>query len=332
MDYLASPLRHLAVVREWMSHNGAEGNVNPFSFVLSIRQKNRRIAFAPKFVFRHEGRLAYTEQFRDEESVFVGWMPYPVKRWDVSADKLQFKDLMLTAGLRVPEGIDPGAAANDYIVKRRRGSFGQDMAGPYEKDRSQVLNPEQFAEAFIDGRSAKAWYWAGILVAVEIIDRPYIQADGLRTLASIANTPRGSFDHRYSIEKSAEFIEYQGFSASNVSEKGRRIFLDYRHASIFDRVAKSDRNVLDTLSAELRRQFVDAGGVCAEHIAGIDSRERLFTLDAVVDASNVAWFLEINSNPMVHPKAYPLMLQSIFGRESRATNGRDVAIAGKVPA
>lgn len=38
----------------------------------------------------------------------------------------------------------------------------------------------------------------------------------------------------------------------------------------------------------------------------------LFTLDAMVDAQDHVWLLEMNSNPMVHPDAYPVMMTRLY--------------------
>lgn len=51
---------------------------------------------------------------------------------------------------------------------------------------------------------------------------------------------------------------------------------------------------------------------------GIDESLRqnsVFTLDAVIDADDRVWLLEMNSHPMIHPNVYPLMLASVFADE-----------------
>ena len=54
--------------------------------------------------------------------------------------------------------------------------------------------------------------------------------------------------------------------------------------------------------------------------------DTLITLDAVVDANDKVWFLEINSNPAVHPDAYPALLKGAFERAARIAIERNQSI------
>ena len=48
----------------------------------------------------------------------------------------------------------------------------------------------------------------------------------------------------------------------------------------------------------------------------------MFALDAIVDQEGQAWFLEMNSNPMVHPDLYGAMIASGLTAEKQLDASR----------
>lgn len=285
------------------------------TFRLSLAANGREVLLYPRFVGEHAGRIAYFEYFAGDRG-FVGWLPYQLRHWQLAGDKLSFKRVAQNRGLRVPAGWREGPPrADDFIVKLVRGSFGRDMRGPFgpKHPYEGELADAAFFEQFIKGRSAKAWFWNSTLVALEIIEPPMIFGDGVRTLREIAETRRGSFDLELSLDSSDDILRWQGLSADCVAEPGREVMLDYRYATPFDRNVVIDRNVLSKVDQRLRRQFEMAGRVLHEEIDAAVREDTMFTLDAVVDAHERVWFLEMNSHPMIHPAVYGPMLDSLFG-------------------
>ena len=57
-------------------------------------------------------------------------------------------------------------------------------------------------------------------------------------------------------------------------------------------------------------------------------RNSVFTLDAVIDADDRVWLLEMNSHPMIHPNVYPPMLDSVFQDEPVLDDGPALQIEG----
>ncbi|WZB76155.1 hypothetical protein WJ972_09910 [Achromobacter insuavis] len=55
-------------------------------------------------------------------------------------------------------------------------------------------------------------------------------------------------------------------------------------------------------------------------------RNSVFTLDAVIDADDRVWLLEMNSHPMIHPNVYPPMLDSVFQDEPETEDGPTLEI------
>jgi D-alanine-D-alanine ligase-like ATP-grasp enzyme len=48
-------------------------------------------------------------------------------------------------------------------------------------------------------------------------------------------------------------------------------------------------------------------------------------VDAIVDGEERIWTLEMNSNPAIHPYAYPVMLDSLFAARKEAIPGEALA-------
>ena len=68
---------------------------------LGVRRGSRVIEFAAQYVgHRPDGTLGYFSEVGPACIGFVGWLPYPVQRWDLSTSKLAFKDAMRGAGVR----------------------------------------------------------------------------------------------------------------------------------------------------------------------------------------------------------------------------------------
>ena len=74
-----------------------------------------------------------------------------------------------------------------------------------------------------------------------------------------------------------------------------------------------NENVLESVrGTPLGAQFERAGRDMRASIPEHTRDGTVFTLDAVVDAQDRAWFLEMNSHPMVHPDTYAAMFRSSF--------------------
>lgn len=292
------------------------------SFVLTIQLGEREARMSPRFVGEHNGSLSYFSEYRGEGN-FIGWLPYGMKRWDISTDKRLFKQYALNAGLRVPAiwSADEPVGV-DFIIKPAVGSFGVGIRGPYgsrnmpEDDFN--LRDGEFFEQFINGRSAKAWYWNGAMQVLEVLDAPHLIADGKRSLQEIAAQRRGNFDPDIYLDSSLGVLAYQGYTPSSVPPEGARVALDFRYLSPYDPVNLDNRNVLSSVSASVSAQFGFAGPTLYRGIDEEVQQNSIFTVDAVVDSADRVWFLEMNSHPMVHPDVYPAMLDSVF----RDRNGK----------
>lgn len=321
MYYLFRPIKHLHPIREWALANGAEMLIAPETFEMTIRFEGRRVVLIPRFVREHQGRTIYQRDFTGEGD-FIGWMPYPVKSWPISTDKTLFKDYALANGLRVTASWTEGPPlAADYIIKPAIGSFGVGIRGPFgplAPLSDEIALPEKsFCEQFIRGRSAKAWFWNGEPVALEVLTPPQMIGDGRRTLREIAAQIRGNFDLKMNLDESIQILAWQGYHPDEIVPDGVNVMLDFRYLTPHDRVTLKNRNVWDQTPAEITAQFCYAGPLLYRGIPGAIRRNSVFTLDAVIDDDDRVWLLEMNSHPMIHPNVYPAMLASMFADDAR---------------
>jgi len=316
MYYLFRPIKHLTPIREWALARGADLLIAPETFELTIIFSGRRVVMIPRFVREYDGRTIYQRDFA-EDGDFIGWMPYPVKSWPLSTDKTLFKEYALNNGLRVTASWSNGEPLSpDFIIKPAIGSFGVGIRGPFGPlaplNDEIALREGEFCEQFIRGRSAKAWFWNGEPVALEILSPPQITGDGRRTLREIATQPRGNFDLVMNLDDSVQILAWQGYQLDDVIPQGVHVMLDFRYLTPHDRVTLKNRDVWDKTSPQIAAQFCYAGPVLQRGISESVRPNSVFTLDAVIDEDDKVWLLEMNSHPMIHPNVYPRMLASIF--------------------
>ena len=322
MHYLFRPIKHLYPIREWALERGAEMRLSPETYEMSLRINDRKVVLIPRFVREEEGRIVYHRDMSADGN-FIGWMPYAVKSWSLSNDKRHFKDYAVANGLRVTANWTEGThLAPDYIVKPAVGSFGIGIRGPFGPlaplDADVELAEGEFYEQFIRGRSAKAWCWNGRPVALEVLTPPMITGDGRRSLRQIAAQPRGNFDVALNLEESVQILAWQGVDLDSVLPAGTEVMLDYRYMTPYDRVTVTNRNVWRSVSPEIAGQFSYAAQLLYRGIDAAVQRNSVFTLDAVIDAEDRVWLLEMNSHPMIHPSVYPHMLASVFDDEAQS--------------
>ncbi|WP_296225158.1 hypothetical protein [Ralstonia sp. UBA689] len=99
-----------------------------------------------------------------------------------------FKQYCLEAGVRTPPVGDAELdGLMNFIIKPRRSLFSDGIRGSL---RPNALNRElcgdgDVREAFISGKIVKAWYWHGVIVAVEVMDFPVVYGDGMRSIGQI---------------------------------------------------------------------------------------------------------------------------------------------------
>ena len=142
---------------------------------------------------------------------------------------------------------------------------------------------------------------------------PTVTGDGLRTLRQLIKrikVPHVDCDW----QECQAIAEYQGLSLDAVVPNGRRALVEFRYQSLLHPVATDfpNANVLAKFAGTpLMHQLRRGGEVFWRGIPEGVRQNTLFTVDGILDRTGVARFVEINSNPAVHPDAYLPMLEGL---------------------
>jgi hypothetical protein len=310
-------LEHAKSVAAWALANDARAFVDLDGLKLGVRRGSRVIEFAAQYVgHRPDGSLGYFSQVGPACIGFVGWLPYPVQRWDLSTSKLAFKDAMRHAGVQVPAGwTDLRAVDEAFIVKRDRSAFGYGIRGPFAaaaaRDAGFHLRDGEFAEAFKTSRIARAWYWAGAAAVLEVFAMPCVLGDGQSSVESLLRKRLGA-----EVELPTgtdEIARWQGFDLRRVPAAGQSLIADFRYVSPFNPTLYENSNRWAELcETSVGSAFADAGQRVWTLIPDAPSQPKAFVLDAIVDDADRVWFLEVNSNAQLHPDLYGPMLDGLF--------------------
>jgi hypothetical protein len=317
MFFMTGLLNHLKRVQAYVVEAGGEASVDARDLSLEVTIGSQTRRFLPQFTQWRDGRRSYTPTFSAEVRAFIGWRPYAARRWAATAEKLAFKEYAQAADIRVPAcWREPSADVRRFLVKQSQSSFGDKIRGPFERldqaNPHHALKQGDYYEAFVPGRIAKAWYLDGELVCLELRPPPFVVGDGHATILALAAKCNPLPIDEQAL---AWIVGAQGKRLDNVLEEGRRIVVDFKYASPFDSWTFDNENVLATVQdTDVGMQLKHAGRGLLTAIPPDMRHDTLITLDAVVDAEDRAWFLEMNSNPMVHPDIYPALLKSAFAR------------------
>lgn len=319
MVYRTNLLYHVKVVNECLPRFRLEAQLNLQDLRLTVRGRNRYYLLAPQFLKPTPAGVSYSPFFDNDVVGFIGWLPYFNKRWPTGSDKFAFKAFCEAQGLRTPQySRRSGDAVRDVLIKRTNSSFGMGFRGPFASidagTSTHQISQHEYYERFIEGRIAKAWYWEDRLACMELRDMPAVSGDGRATLYELvqrATVPPQQPPARSEVEGLAR---YQGFLLDDVVPAGKRLIADFRYSSGLIPLNRVNQNALDKhKDTRIGRQLAEAGRTL---FAGIPADVRtgtLYSVDAIVDASDDVWFLEMNCNPAVHPDCYHSMLEGLFG-------------------
>ncbi|USX18319.1 hypothetical protein NHH82_20910 [Oxalobacteraceae bacterium OTU3REALA1] len=328
-------LHHFLWLRAALGAAGAEAILDFDSFDVLVRRGPRQWALYPKFLTGAAGAQRYSAAPAPDAAAFAGWLPYRHKHWPLAADKLAFKRYARETLLPVPEyATDPDAALRDVIVKRANASFGAAIAGPFRASAERRLDPAhgEFYERYIEGKILKIWYWEGRPLCLEMDAMPSVRGDGGASIGELIlrraslHQALGAEQRRALLDGCAALLRYHGATVDDVPARGRRQTVEFRYGSTL--LHPRARTLVDlrgggaepgaqaggtaALAAPLLELLRTAGVRLREAIPAGIRRHTLFTVDAVLDADERAWLLEMNSNPAVHPLAYPAIAASVL--------------------
>lgn len=311
-------LEHTKAVGLWAQARGARATVDAASFALHVRQGERALTLHPQFVGKRDGhKLVYFDAADRFAVGFVGWLPYKPLAWDISLSKLAFKAAARDVDIATPaHWADTATVSAPCLVKRERGAFGYGMRGPFRASEAARLSLAEgdYLEEFKWGRIARAWYWSGRLAVLELFEMPRITGDGRSSCTQLLEGAGAD-----NADDSAPLLALQGMALAEVPAAGQSLVCDYRYVSPFNPTVYANSNLLPRLAGTpLAQRFADAGQRLWPRIPGPPGRQIGFVLDAIVDAQDQPWFLEVNSNAQGHPDLYAAMLDGLFAPPATA--------------
>ena len=318
LRFKTSLLEHAKAVGAWAQRNAARTVIDAVDLSLSIRFESREFRLHPQFVGRRDGKQLVYFDVPDQFAIgFVGWLPYKPQAWDISLSKLDFKAAARDLDIPTPaHWRGPEAVSAPFLVKRERGAFGYGMRGPFKASEARrlALADGEYCEEFKWGRIARAWYWCGRLAVLEVFPMPAITGDGATSYEALLKHTGLDLPPDF-----ANVARLQGVEPADVPTAGRRIVCDYRYVSPFNPTLYENSNLLPRLAGTpLAQRFGEAGERLWPRIPGPPGRQVGFVLDAIVDAQDQPWFLEVNSNPQWHPDIYAPMLDALCGLQGAA--------------
>jgi len=331
---ISTVLDHFRTVMQWATANDAEAQLDMRTFELRLQRQGAGFRLHPMFPARVGGQFVHSQVLTEHAVGFGGWLPYRpyTSRW--STDKLLFKRDAAAQGIRVPTqwklGEQPDA---DFILKRSEGSFGYDISGPYQAGTpiTDAVQPnlvagrgQAFPEQFIAGRMAKIWFWGSQPFFAHVQDYPVVQADGVHTAIALAKA-RIAQDIGAAGLVSDEIVRstlrFQSIDPDGVPENGRAFWIDFRYGRTFEDRRKSvDVNGLPDLLQSSSFQLNEMGEFAAQILQQTASVPLMCSVDAVVDAEQRLWWLEMNTNSILPHQGYELILSTLFElRADRST-------------
>src|SRR5882724_7597619 len=189
--YQAILTAHCCKISEALTVVGGTAELDFDTFRLTITGPGKYFEFVPEFAWGAGDYLKYESSITPEVEVFTGWRLVPRTDWDLTLDKLKFKNFCEHSGLRTPPLVADARVAGGAIVKeaRRRAARGR-ILGPMAVDEALRIaaasGRELYAEKLIDGDTIRAWYWNGILACIERRPHPRVIGDGDLTVRALA--------------------------------------------------------------------------------------------------------------------------------------------------
>jgi hypothetical protein len=312
-------LTHLKLIKAYLLSRNGQANLDVGSCILEIRIGNQIKKFQPQFViYTPDGRSAYTSNFTMEAGPFVGWLPYSIKRWELSSAKLKIKEYLVKHKIPTPAySTDPDADMPNVIIKKNQSSFGDGIKGPFRSSRQCKIDSAQgeFYERFVMGKIVKIWYWNAMPVVLEAWDMPKLVGNGKQSIREMYLTmPKGGFGRKIfpNIETYADVLAIQGYSPETILQENESAVVDFKYTTpLIQRSFENTAQLCDEKHV-LYSQLHAIGEVLWMGIPEPLRQNTAYSVDAMLDADNVLNVLEMNSNPQLHPDIYATMLESLF--------------------
>lgn len=313
-------LHHVRWLRSAAQAVGAQVLMEFDSTSAFVRKGGRHWVLKPQFMASVNGGVRYYRRMPDEQSLFIGWRACTTGAWPASRDKLVFKRAIAHRGLRTPEYAlgDDGLDMQDVLVKRAVGSFGDHVHGPYRSGRDRPLRiaDGEFYERFINGTMLKVWFFQDQPFVLETDIVSHVTGDGVASMRELVERRQAAqnFSPLVAPEKLlarvSEFLAYADRDLDYVPPAGAKQAIEFRYGSELGKAADRVTVDLSTVPTEWP-QLREAGRTFLDLVPEEFRTLAVYSVDAVQDKEGVVWYLEINSNPVVHPLMYAPMLKAL---------------------
>ncbi|MCA3176875.1 MAG: hypothetical protein ING36_15315 [Burkholderiales bacterium] len=334
--YVADIYSHLRTIQQWTNKYRAKANINFSTFQMEIIANHRHYVFYPRFMSgTNQGQRYYTDFPIEDTSGFIGWLPYRPLNFDLSDNKLAFKEFMQQAGFLTPRCWSSYNEINaGFIIKGQNGSFGAEIAGPFrvQKNFSMPQTEKVFFEQFVQGNIIKIWCWSDKPFFSHKHTYPVVYGDGKSSLHTLIDQRLFLFGSKYEIINSQKIIEaciqFQGYELNTILPPAIPVWIDFRYGyshfafarAAIDALAAEElnrcfsyENALPKYSQKIADQINSVVKTCSEYLQKKYPAPILFALDACIDDAEQVWWLEINSNPSLPPVGYNLIFSDLFG-------------------
>jgi hypothetical protein len=318
MIHVSNFIAHCRAITECLTMFEARAALDMESLKLEVRARGRSVELIPQFIMPSGQSISFTPKLVAESTFFLGWRPYFHRVWPLAVDKLEFKKYCQENGIATPGWYESAAGVEaTVLLKRTRASFGQGLRAPLTPAdvRSLAVQPAQgeFFEQFVLGDIAKVWYWNDRPACIDVMAMPHVVGDGRRTLKQLIAAIRSS-TMPADWQTWEAMARFQQLALDQVVDTGRRVLADFRYLSPLHSPGLANQNALGKYAGTPVLQALTAAGPKLwETIPEALRDNTMFTADAIIDADQRVWFLEINCNSAVHPDVYPLMFASLFG-------------------
>ncbi|WP_140637102.1 hypothetical protein [Methylibium rhizosphaerae] len=309
-------LNHLKAIQPHLAELGLRAHIDVADMSLVVLLGKQWLRMSPQFTEERPDGVVYTGTFSPKVRRFIGWRPMYDRTWSISADKLEFKRHLQAQGLPTPaHSLQGPAGLGDVIVKKARSSFSMGIRGPFSEAaaRSVALGADgEFFESYVPGDIIKIWYWNEQPVAVEETEMLSVVGDGVSDIGTLVERHvhmLGIVGHE--LAQYEEFLAYQGRTLRTVLPRDETCAIDFRYNCELPTMRMRDIQVGRDAFHGLEPLLQQAGQSLWATIPGQARQGVVYTVDAMLDKRKRLWFLELNSNPYVHPYVYPHLLRAV---------------------
>lgn len=301
-----------------MNQHNIDAYLKTNNFFLEVHFADRSTTFFPQFTVKNKGVRSYTDNITSENiKIFNGWRPYRITSVPVFTSKTAFKDLLKKEQIPTPRyELTPEEFSTPFVVKQSISSFGLGVKGPFlpsAKLQFELLS-DDYCEEFLAGDILKMWYVGGKVACVESMSMPEIVGDGV---SSIKNLIESEIKQKQlapfndlQLERLSQVLAFSGKKKSDVLAEGERQLIDFRYITKLRDIDEWPKEQLK--SPAFLPQISKIGDVCqAVSFRETNIKNFIYTVDAIL-LNDIIYVLEANSNPIVHPAVYPVVINALM--------------------